>query len=234
MPPQQAPKAASRRFGRAATAPLRATASVVVNEDGSSGKKVFLRKLAASDRTEFLRLAHASRNMHHPWVAPPLDAKTFGKLLRRTGDRFASLLVCERKTETIAGLINVSEIVRGTFCSAYLGYYAHIAYARKGYMTEGISLVCRYDSRSSPFIASKRISSRPTYPRSGSPRGAASAKKVFPRATSRWRVAGAITSAGPSRKRICEMAQRSLLTYFFCQSPNTAPVGSRTTLNVPS
>src|SRR6187401_1442559 len=104
-----------------------------------SGKKVFLRNLTASDRIEFLRLAHASRELHHPWVAPPLEAKAFGKLVRRAGDRFASLLVCERETEAIAGLINVSEIVRGTFCSAYLGYYAHIAYARKGYMTEGMS-----------------------------------------------------------------------------------------------
>jgi ribosomal-protein-alanine N-acetyltransferase len=106
--------------------------------------KVFLRKLRASDRAEFLRLAHASRDLHHPWVAPPLDAKAFGKLVRRANDRFESLLVCERESKAIAGLINVSEIVRGGFCSAYLGYYSHAAYARRGYMTEGMKLVCRY------------------------------------------------------------------------------------------
>jgi [ribosomal protein S5]-alanine N-acetyltransferase len=84
-----------------------------------SGKRVFLRKLAASDRAEFLRMARSSGDLHYPWVAPPLDSNAFGKLLRRTrSDRFASLLVCERETEAIAGLINVSEIVRGGFCSA--------------------------------------------------------------------------------------------------------------------
>jgi ribosomal-protein-alanine N-acetyltransferase len=110
-----------------------------------SGKRVSLRKLAASDRSEFLRMARSSQELHHPWVAPPIDAKAFGALLRRTkSDRFASLLVCERETEAIAGLFNVSEIVRGGFCSAYLGYYVHAAYAGRGYMTEGMTLVCRY------------------------------------------------------------------------------------------
>src|SRR5258706_5839231 len=110
-----------------------------------SGKRVFLRELAASDRAELLRLARSSRKLHRPWVAPLVDSKAFGKLLQRTkGDRFATLLICERETGAIAGLINISEIVRGTFCSAYLGYYVHAAFSGRGYMTEGMRLACRY------------------------------------------------------------------------------------------
>ena len=37
--------------------------------------------------------------------------------------------------------MNVSEIVRGVFRSAYLGYYAFTPHARQGLMTEAVALV---------------------------------------------------------------------------------------------
>jgi ribosomal-protein-alanine N-acetyltransferase len=42
------------------------------------------------------------------------------------------------------GVINVSEIVRGPFRSAYLGYYAFVPHAGRGYMTEALTLVLRW------------------------------------------------------------------------------------------
>jgi ribosomal-protein-alanine N-acetyltransferase len=59
----------------------------------------------------------------------------------RTGRRNASFLVCLRSTNEIAGIVSLSEIVRGNFRSAYLGYYAFTPHARSGYMTEGLGLV---------------------------------------------------------------------------------------------
>jgi ribosomal-protein-alanine N-acetyltransferase len=41
----------------------------------------------------------------------------------------------------LAGAITVSEIVRGPFCSAYLGYYAFTPHSDKGYTTCGIAAV---------------------------------------------------------------------------------------------
>jgi len=40
-------------------------------------------------------------------------------------------------------VINVNEIVRGLFQSAYLGYYAFEPFAGLGYMSEGLTLVIR-------------------------------------------------------------------------------------------
>jgi ribosomal-protein-alanine N-acetyltransferase len=44
----------------------------------------------------------------------------------------------------LAGVINLSEIVRGAFRSAYLGYYAFVPHAGRGYMTEGLALALRW------------------------------------------------------------------------------------------
>ena len=41
-------------------------------------------------------------------------------------------------------MFNVSQIVRGLFQSAFLGYYAHAEHAGRGYMREGLALVAEY------------------------------------------------------------------------------------------
>lgn len=62
-------------------------------------------------------------------------------LSRVEDDRYEPLLVCRRDTGAIAGYINVNEIVRGSFQSAYLGYGVVAAHAGQGYMSEGLQLV---------------------------------------------------------------------------------------------
>jgi [ribosomal protein S5]-alanine N-acetyltransferase len=49
--------------------------------------------------------------------------------------------VCLRSTGEMVGVVNLSEVVRGCFQSAYLGYYAFSPHAGRGYMTEGLGLV---------------------------------------------------------------------------------------------
>src|SRR5258708_38731546 len=56
-------------------------------------------------------------------------------------------LVCCRDTGAIAGVINISNAVRGSFQSAYLGYYAFTGYDRQGLMKEGLQAVLRYAFR---------------------------------------------------------------------------------------
>ena len=44
----------------------------------------------------------------------------------------------------LAGVINVTEIVRGPFQSAYLGYYAFVPFAGRGLMYQGLQLLLRH------------------------------------------------------------------------------------------
>ncbi len=55
-----------------------------------------------------------------------------------------TLLVCLRDGGAIAGVFNLSEIVRGPLQSAYLSYYVGAAYAGRGLMTEGLQLLLRH------------------------------------------------------------------------------------------
>ncbi|HEY1834071.1 MAG TPA: GNAT family protein [Solirubrobacteraceae bacterium] len=104
--------------------------------------RVVLRPLAAADRQAFLEAMRASRRLHSPWLSPPYTAAEFASLLRRCrGERFESLLVCRREDGAIAGFFSLSEIVRGPFQNAFLGYGAVAAHAGRGYMGEGLELL---------------------------------------------------------------------------------------------
>jgi ribosomal-protein-alanine N-acetyltransferase len=50
-------------------------------------------------------------------------------------------LIWRAADRTLLGAINLSEIVRGAFQSAYLGYYLGAAYAGQGYMSEALALM---------------------------------------------------------------------------------------------
>ena len=109
------------------------------------GRRVFLRAPTARDREEFLRQVKASRALHRPWVHPPGDRLSYAGYLKaaRSG-RHLRYLVCLKPGGEIAGVVNISEIVRGVFQSGYLGFYAFASHAGKGYMTEGLELVIKH------------------------------------------------------------------------------------------
>ena len=109
---------------------------------GSSETPVRLRHLEYGDRAEFLQLVRESRDLHRPWAYPPERADQFDELVSRSRrDDFVTLLACHAETGDIAGVFTVSQIVRGAFQSAFLGYYAHVRFARRGCMRAGLELV---------------------------------------------------------------------------------------------
>ncbi len=106
--------------------------------------RIYLRTPSPDDRDEFLAAVRASRTLHHPWVTPPGDEQAFAAWLARMQLPFnAPFLICRRDTDAIAGVINVSNIVRGAFQSAYLGYYGFAGHQQQGFMRDGLRAVMR-------------------------------------------------------------------------------------------
>jgi ribosomal-protein-alanine N-acetyltransferase len=104
--------------------------------------RVFIRPPTPADRDAFLAMTRASRKLHGHWVQPAADAKAYAAYLKRvTGDRCAGFLVCLKGGGDLVGVVNVNEIIRGIFRSAFLGYSGNVAHAGKGLMTEGLGLV---------------------------------------------------------------------------------------------
>ena len=98
---------------------------------------------SARRRAEFLAAAARSRGLHRGLVAPPRTAGAFQAYLRRLrGPTHIGYWIRTSEGE-LAGVVNISEIVRGAFKSAYLGYYAFFPHNGKGHMTRGLRAVLR-------------------------------------------------------------------------------------------
>jgi [ribosomal protein S5]-alanine N-acetyltransferase len=111
---------------------------------GMTGLRVYLRPPAHADKDEFLGLMRASRTFHRPWASAPTDEDRFGAYLADAQrPDFEAMLVCRSEDHAILGFFNISQIVRRSLQSAYLGYAVGKPYAGHGYMREGIELVLR-------------------------------------------------------------------------------------------
>jgi ribosomal-protein-alanine N-acetyltransferase len=104
-----------------------------------SESEVYLRRVEKRDRAEFLELMLASRALHQPWITPPLTERAFAHYHARTRrDDHEGLLVCTRDDDRITGVINVNNVVRGSFLSASLGYYVGTPFLGQGFMRSGL------------------------------------------------------------------------------------------------
>ena len=103
---------------------------------------VRVRLIEHGDRDEFLALVRESRELHRPWAYPPDRNDQFDELVARSRrDDVVTLLGCRAEDRALFGVFTISQIVRGSFQSAYLGYYGHARYARQGYMREAMKIV---------------------------------------------------------------------------------------------
>ena len=130
-----------RPLSAIATAGLRP--SEIEPERGPDHARVHLRVLERTDRDQFLALARESRELHRPWTYPPERPDQFDDLFARSRrDDFVCLLAClVDDPAEIAGVFTISQIVRGAFQSAFLGYYASERHARQGLMREAMQQV---------------------------------------------------------------------------------------------
>jgi [ribosomal protein S5]-alanine N-acetyltransferase len=110
-----------------------------------AASRIYLRPPAAGDQREFLARVRDSRRLHRPWVSAPATPEQFRQYLKRMAEPVNhALFVCVRETGEIAGVVNVTNIVRGVFRSAYLGYYAFTGFEGRGLMREGLAAVVRH------------------------------------------------------------------------------------------
>jgi ribosomal-protein-alanine N-acetyltransferase len=90
---------------------------------------------------EFLAAVRRSRRLHGRWAMPPRTSKQYRAYIAGlNGPDHYGHFVCTEAGE-LAGVINVNEIARGSFQSAYLGYYAFAPHAGRGYMRAGLAQV---------------------------------------------------------------------------------------------
>jgi ribosomal-protein-alanine N-acetyltransferase len=109
------------------------------------GERVYLREPTRRDGPQIVAANRLSRALHRGWVLPPTDSEAFARWMTRCRQpNVKCLLVCRPDDDAILGVFVVSQIVRGMFHSAYLGYYAEQPYGGQGYMTEGMRLVLRH------------------------------------------------------------------------------------------
>jgi [ribosomal protein S5]-alanine N-acetyltransferase len=99
--------------------------------------EVILSTPEASDADAFIAAVCSSRTLHHPWIAPPDTPERFAAYVAQTSrDDHAAYLIRHASCGELVGYVTVSNIVRGAFQSAYLGYGAFASHAGRGLMTQ--------------------------------------------------------------------------------------------------
>ncbi|MCW5649571.1 MAG: GNAT family N-acetyltransferase [Ramlibacter sp.] len=107
--------------------------------------RVAIAPLLLSDGGEFVAAANASRTLHSPWVSPPHDSSAYrAKVKRMRAPSNYGFAIRRIDTNALVGYVEITNVVRGLFLSAYLGYYAFAGHERQGFMREGIKLAIRY------------------------------------------------------------------------------------------
>lgn len=97
------------------------------------------------DEEEFVTLARDSVDLHQGLITPPTGPDEFGEYLARfDGVNAIGLVIRLNRTRELAGLLNITDIVRSPDPCASLGYGVFAATAGHGYVAEAVRLVIPY------------------------------------------------------------------------------------------
>ena len=110
--------------------------------------RVRLERPTTRAAAEFIAAAARSAKLHAPWVAAPRTQSAYRAYVKTARTpAHVGYLIRRRGSEELVGVANISEIVRASFRSAYLGYYAFAPYDDQGLMREGLGLVIAHAFR---------------------------------------------------------------------------------------
>lgn len=103
---------------------------------------IIIRELQLADEAAFLDAMQRSKSLYDPWMSVPYTHEQFVEFYHRYNQpNHKSYLIYTNNNTNIVGVFNLSEIVRGLFQNAYLGFSCVIDYAGKGDMSRGLKLV---------------------------------------------------------------------------------------------
>ena len=107
--------------------------------------RVLIRPPRPGDEKAYLAGVRASRRLHQPWVPLIASHEAFQQRLKHArSPRGASFFLFRVDSGDLVGVVDLSEIVRGVFQSAYLGYFAFAPHAGRGFMREGLARVIHH------------------------------------------------------------------------------------------
>lgn len=109
------------------------------------GDLVYLRYATRSDRAEWCELRTESAAFLKPWEPKPpanrpdSSARRFLAMID-TQDRPHTQrhLICRKQDDAIVGMVNLSQIARGPFQNAVIGYWCGQRFANMGLTTDGV------------------------------------------------------------------------------------------------
>ncbi|MCR9277415.1 MAG: GNAT family N-acetyltransferase [Pseudomonadaceae bacterium] len=106
---------------------------------------IYIRDVLPSDESELIATNRASRALHAQWISPPVDRVGFQHYLDRIrrSDHIGKI-IRRRADHALIGVVNINNIVRGSFLSASLGYYANAELNGRGYMRVGLKRVVEH------------------------------------------------------------------------------------------
>ncbi|MEM6437442.1 MAG: GNAT family protein [Cyanobacteria bacterium P01_D01_bin.115] len=93
------------------------------------------------DEAQFLAAVTRSCSLFKDWVAPPSTPKRFAEHLTKYSADSNFSYLARTSDGSLIGCLNVNEIVRGAFQSAFLGYYAFLPNHDQGLMKQAMALV---------------------------------------------------------------------------------------------
>ena len=106
---------------------------------------IYLRRVTHNDEAEFVGLMRASEELHRPWIQAPTTPALFKYYLQRIRrNDHEGFAICRGTDEVIVGVININNIVHGSFLSASLGYYVGATFQGQGYMQAGLTRLIDY------------------------------------------------------------------------------------------
>jgi len=110
------------------------------------GVRVRLRAPRPTDRAEYLSLNRRSRRLLRTLGDTALDPAGVRDLPRTQSPPRRGVLpgLPPLRRRAILGAVELSQIARGRFRSAYLGFHIGVPYARHGYMREALALLLRH------------------------------------------------------------------------------------------